>query len=127
MDAPAHVGCLIEVRIIGIIEAEQKQKGKTEANNRLFSVAVHSYDHENLDTIDEVSKTLLSQVEAFFVSYNLQRGKVFKILGTGRPKRPSSFSRRVLRRIHGKPGPIRRRKSEQGRLFGAASRSRGRR
>src|ERR1043165_247025 len=28
MDAPAHVGCLIEVRVIGIIEAEQTEGGK---------------------------------------------------------------------------------------------------
>ena len=26
--APAHVGCLMEVRIIGIIEAEQTEDGK---------------------------------------------------------------------------------------------------
>src|SRR5437762_9665222 len=39
MDAPAHVGCLIEVRIIGIIEAEQTQDGKTERNDRLMGVA----------------------------------------------------------------------------------------
>jgi inorganic pyrophosphatase len=30
MDAPAHVGCLIEVRIIGIIHAKQTEDGKTE-------------------------------------------------------------------------------------------------
>src|SRR6266480_920007 len=29
MDAPAHVGCLIEVRIIGVITAEQTEDGKT--------------------------------------------------------------------------------------------------
>jgi inorganic pyrophosphatase len=31
MDAPAHVGCLIEVRIVGIIEAEQSEDGKTKS------------------------------------------------------------------------------------------------
>ena len=36
MDAPAHVGCLIEVRIIGIITAEQTEDGKTESNDRLI-------------------------------------------------------------------------------------------
>ena len=36
MDAPAHVGCLIEVRIIGIINAEQTEDGKTESNDRLL-------------------------------------------------------------------------------------------
>src|ERR1700677_3663108 len=35
MDAPAHTGCLIDVRIIGIIDAEQTQEGKTEKNSRI--------------------------------------------------------------------------------------------
>jgi len=47
MDAPAHVGCLIEIRLIGIIEANQTEDGETERNDRLIGVAVHSYDHEN--------------------------------------------------------------------------------
>jgi inorganic pyrophosphatase len=68
MDAPAHPGCLIDVRIIGIINAEQSEEGKTEANDRLMGVAVHSYQHEDISTIDDVSKTLLSQVEEFFTS-----------------------------------------------------------
>jgi inorganic pyrophosphatase len=91
MDAPAHVGCLIEVRLIGIINAEQTEDGKTEANDRLLGVAVHSYDHEDLKSIDDVSRTLLGQLEAFFVSYNKQRGKKFKVTGTGGPKKAIAF------------------------------------
>ncbi len=91
MDAPAHVGCLIEARIIGVIAAEQEQDGKTETNDRLLGVAVHSYNHENLESIGDVSKTLLSQVEAFFVSYNKQRGKKFRVTGTGGPKKAIRF------------------------------------
>jgi inorganic pyrophosphatase len=87
MDAPAHVGCLIDVRILGIIDAEQTQGGKTEKNSRILGAAIHSYEHENLVTISDVSKTLLSQVEEFFVSYNKQRGKKFKITDIGGPKR----------------------------------------
>src|SRR6476659_4630258 len=87
MDAPAHVGCLIEVRIIGIIEAEQTQDGKTESNDRLLGVAIHSYDHEDLESIDDVSKTLLDQLETFFVSYNKQRGKKFRITSASGPKK----------------------------------------
>ncbi len=87
MDAPAHVGCLIEVRIIGIIDAAQTEDGKTQKNSRLLGVAIHSYENENLTNISEVSKTLLAQVEAFFVSYNKQRGKKFTITGTAGPKR----------------------------------------
>src|SRR4051812_16479610 len=36
MDAPAHVGCLLELRIIGIITAEQTQDGETTHNDRLL-------------------------------------------------------------------------------------------
>ncbi|MDP9112380.1 MAG: inorganic diphosphatase [Acidobacteriota bacterium] len=91
MDAPAHVGCLIEVRIIGIITAEQTEDGETECNDRLLGVAVHSYDHQDLNSMKDVSKTLLDQVEAFFITYNKQRGKKFKVTGTGGPKKAMRF------------------------------------
>jgi len=97
MDAPAHGGCLIEVRIIGIIEAEQSEDGKTESNDRLLGVAIHSYDHEDLGTISDVSKTLLDQLEAFFISYNKQRGKKFKVTGTGGPKKAIKFLKAGIR------------------------------
>src|SRR5580698_3867537 len=97
MDAPAHVGCLIEVRIIGIIDAEQTQDGKTESNSRLLGVAIHSYDHQGLKSISEVSKTLLDQVEEFFVSYNKQRGKKFSVTGTGGSKKAIKFIKAGIR------------------------------
>jgi len=87
MNPPAHVGCLIEVRIIGVIEAKESSKDGMVRNDRLLGVAIHSYDHEGLETIDDVSATLMSQVEEFFVSYNKQRGKKFKVTGTGGPRR----------------------------------------
>ena len=85
MDAPAHTGCLIDVRLIGVICAEQSQDGKKESNDRLLGVAVHSYNHEDLKTIDQVSQTLLRQIEEFFICYNKQRGKKFRITETGGP------------------------------------------
>jgi inorganic pyrophosphatase len=91
MDAPAHVGCLVDLRIIGVIEAEQVQDGKPQKNDRLLGVVVHSYDHDHLKSIRDVSKTILSQVEEFFVSYNKQRGKKFKITGTSGPKKAIKF------------------------------------
>jgi inorganic pyrophosphatase len=98
MDAPAHVGCLIEVRLIGVIFAEQTEDGKKETNDRLLGAAIHSYDHQNLTTIDDVSKTLLSQLEEFFVSYNKQRGKRFKITGTGGPRKAIKLLKAGIKR-----------------------------
>jgi inorganic pyrophosphatase len=91
LDAPAHVGCLIEVRIIGIIRAQQTEDGTTQSNDRLLGVAIHSYAHEHLQSLKDISPTLLSQVEEFFVSYNKQRKKTFKITGLGGPKKAMKF------------------------------------
>jgi inorganic pyrophosphatase len=103
MDAPAHVGCLVEVRIIGVIVAEQTEDGKTKSNDRLLGVAIHSYTHQHLKDIADVDKTLLDQVEEFFVSYNKQRGKKFKITGQGGPKKAVKFLKdgmKAFRRAH---------------------------
>lgn len=87
LDEPAHVGCLVDVRIIGVIEADQIEKAKRTPNDRLMAVAVHSYSHENLRSIKDVSKSVLDQLEEFFVSYNKGRGKRFLVKGRHGPKR----------------------------------------
>ena len=98
MDAPAHVGCLIEVRLVGVISAEQIQDGEKESNDRLLGVAIHSYNHEGIKTIDDIGKTTLAQLEEFFVSYNKQRGKKFKIKGTGGPKKAIKFLKEGMKK-----------------------------
>src|SRR2546421_7219884 len=87
MDEPAHVGCLLDVRVVGIIEAEQTQDGKTERNDRILAVAVHSYSHQDAKSIDELGDSLLDQLEEFFINYNKVRGKKFKVKHRGGPKR----------------------------------------
>lgn len=91
MDEPAHVGCLLDVRIIGVMEAIQIEDGKRTTNDRLIGVAVHSYSHEDLRSINEVNKSILDQVEEFFVSYNKSRGKQFKVKGRQGPKRAAEI------------------------------------
>ena len=79
MDEPAHVGCLLRARLIGYIEAEQTEEGKTVENDRLIAVAVHSYSHENVHSIKQINQSMLDQVQQFFISYNRSRGKKFKV------------------------------------------------
>jgi inorganic pyrophosphatase len=97
MDAPAHVGCLLVVRLVGVINAEQTDDGKTEKNDRLVGVAIHSYDHGQVGSINELNKTFLSQLEAFFVNYNRERGRKFRISGTGGPRKAVECVRHGMR------------------------------
>jgi inorganic pyrophosphatase len=87
MDAPAFVGCLIEARLIGVIEAEQTEDGKTERNDRLIAVTVAARLHRDVQSLDELNERLLDEIEHFFVSYNAAKGKQFKPLGRAGPAR----------------------------------------
>jgi inorganic pyrophosphatase len=49
MDEPAFTGCLIEARLIGVIEAKQTEDGKTERNDRLIAVAAESPGHQKVN------------------------------------------------------------------------------
>jgi inorganic pyrophosphatase len=104
MDEPAHVGCLLDVRIIGVIEAEQTQDGKTETNSRVLAVAIHSYSHENVTSVKQISQSVLNQVEQFFVSYNKLHGKKFRVTGRGGPKRALELIRNGIKAFENKKG-----------------------
>jgi inorganic pyrophosphatase len=87
MDAPTYPGTLVPARLIGAIEAEQKEEGKTERNDRLVAVADVSRNHKGIDQIDQLSPNLLHEIEHFFTSYNVAKGKEFRILGRVGPER----------------------------------------
>jgi len=97
MDEPAHVGCLLNARLIGVIEAEQTEDRKTEVNNRLLAVSIHSYSHENITSVKELRPSLLKQLEEFFVSYNKLHGKKFKVTNLGGPKRALALVKQGIR------------------------------
>jgi inorganic pyrophosphatase len=87
MDEPAFAGCLVRSRLLGVIEAEQTEKGKTNRNDRLIAVASDSHTHSNLKSISDINPKLLDEIAHFFVSYNEAKGKKFKPLGRYGPKR----------------------------------------
>lgn len=91
LEAPAQMGCLIEVRPLGVIKAIQTEKKVSERNDRLLGAAIHSHEHAHLESLTDLSSSLLSQVEAFFVSYNKQRGKQFLIKDVEGPKKAIKF------------------------------------
>src|SRR3954471_16514443 len=70
MDEPAFTGCLVEGRILGVIEAEQTKDRKTERNDRLVAVAAESHTHASLKSLLKLEPKLLDEIEHFFISYN---------------------------------------------------------
>ena len=88
MDEPAPVGCVLTVRLIGVIEAKQQEKdGQWNRNDRLLAVASHSHTHAHIEDIKDIPSLLLDELEEFFADYTRQRGKKFKPLGRVGPKK----------------------------------------
>ena len=81
MDEPAFAGCLVASRLIGAVTAEQTERdGETVRNDRLIAVAEKSHLYGEARELDELSGGLLDEIEHFFASYNLIKGKNFQPL-----------------------------------------------
>ncbi|AWB22578.1 MULTISPECIES: inorganic diphosphatase [Methylobacterium] len=84
LDAPAFPGCVLEARLVGVIEAEQRERdGTWERNDRLVGVAVKARTHAHIHALDDLRPGMLDEVEAFFGHYNQLAGKDFKVLRRG--------------------------------------------
>ena len=100
MDEPAFAGCLVRVRPVGVIEAEQTERdGETERNDRLVAVAAKSRLHANVRTLEDLGSGLPEEIEHFFVSYNQAKGKEFKPLGRFGPERALKLVEEGVRRF----------------------------
>jgi inorganic pyrophosphatase len=81
MDEPPFTGCVVPTRLLGVMEAEQTEKGKTEPNDRLLAVAAHSRDYSEAKSLSDLNSNMLKEIEKFFITYNTEKGKKFRVLG----------------------------------------------
>ncbi|HTT82393.1 MAG TPA: inorganic diphosphatase, partial [Rhizomicrobium sp.] len=84
LDESVPMGCMVEARLIGVIEAEQKEPGhETERNDRLIAVATHAHTHQHVHKLEDLRPGLIDEIEHFFVGYNEVKGKQFRPVGRG--------------------------------------------
>lgn len=97
--AATFPGCLISVRLLGAIEAEQTEgDGKIERNDRLIGVTAESRNYRDFKTLDDLPGNLVDELEHFFRSYNEAKGKEFKPLGRASPSRARALVKEGLKR-----------------------------
>ena len=88
-DAVLPCNCFLMVRLLGVIEAEERTKEKREPNRNDRLVAVPSGDPAaaSLQSIHDLRPEFLDQIERFFKSYGEFKGKEWKTLGRSGPDR----------------------------------------
>jgi inorganic pyrophosphatase len=110
MDEPAFSGCLVRARLVGVIEADQTEDGKTFRNDRLIAVHSCGHVHRTAKELDDLPPELVDDIEHFFVSYNQTRGKEFKPLRRRGPKVAVELVRQGQRRAEEEGGKKRKKK-----------------
>src|SRR5438270_4478570 len=55
LDEPVPAGCKVSARLLGVIEAEQTEDGKTERNDRLIAVAEANQEHDGVRSLKDLS------------------------------------------------------------------------
>jgi inorganic pyrophosphatase len=85
-DTPLFVGCLVQVHLIGVIRARQKEGRKMIRNDRLVATIETSVNKPAFTRLAQMEEQRLRDIEHFFSSYNQAQGRVFKISGRGGPR-----------------------------------------
>jgi inorganic pyrophosphatase len=101
MDEPAFTGCVLQCRVIGIIEGEQGDKKKKERNDRVVAVEKENHSFADIQHLDDLGKYFVRELEDFFVNYHELSGEKYKVIavkGPAEAKRRIEDGRRALRR-----------------------------
>jgi inorganic pyrophosphatase len=98
LDSPVYPGCVVETRLIGVIEGEQQEKGKRswDRNDRLIGVAGGPKGHAAAHSLEDIDPFRLQAIEAFFTNYHELDGEKFRVIA----RRGTSTAEALIRKAH---------------------------
>src|SRR4051794_40456281 len=98
LDETLSVGTKITARLLGVIEAEEREKdGKWERNDRLIAVATHAHDHAQAKDIADLPSEMLTGIEGFFKRYNKLHEKEFRVVTRADAKTASKLVKQGIK------------------------------
>lgn len=102
MDEAAHVGCLLKVRVIGVIRVVQKEEGKQTQNDRLVAVAARSLEYRDVKSMSDLNDSLVEQMSEFLALYNKNSGKDDQVKGVEGPQSAMELLEKAIKRFNEK-------------------------
>lgn len=81
MDQLCTPGCSIAVRLLGVMEAEQTEKGKTIRNDRLLGVHAKSILFTSYKDWNDIALSVREDIELFFQFSNMTKNRQFEVIG----------------------------------------------
>lgn len=96
-DEPAPVGALVEVRLLGVIEAQEVENGKTQRNDRVLAASAVSHLYAKVRTVDDLDDGFLDNLVQFWTNKDRLEGKSFTCIGVGDPKTAAALIRKAAK------------------------------
>ncbi|HEY7900364.1 MAG TPA: inorganic diphosphatase [Caulobacteraceae bacterium] len=96
-DEPGAVGTLVQVRLIGVLEAEECEDGKVERNDRLLAIPLKSHLYASAKNLGDLEPAFVENVGQFWINKAKLEGKTFKIVGHGEPSAAIELVRRAAK------------------------------
>ena len=90
-DEALPVGCLLTVRMLGVMEAEQTEEGTTVRNDRLVAKVAQSHTYADVCDVEQLGDAFLKELTRFFITYNELKGKQFRVVAVGDPQRAATL------------------------------------
>jgi inorganic pyrophosphatase len=78
-------GCVVTVRLVGVLQAEQTEPGKTFRNDRLIGAIETPFNRPAIQTFADLQPERLDEIEYFFMAYNHLEGRHFRPIGRHGP------------------------------------------
>ncbi|HVG27703.1 MAG TPA: inorganic diphosphatase [Acidobacteriaceae bacterium] len=108
MEEPAFPGCVLLVRLLGVMEAEQVEHAdtdhpETQRNDRLIGVAETAQIYANFDQIDAIPVQMRTEIEQFFSNYHQLQGKRSRTLAWSDTPAARDLISEALLRYKNKP------------------------
>jgi inorganic pyrophosphatase len=85
MDEPAFPGCLLQCRVIGVIEREEGSKKEKVRNDRIVAVEKANHSFGNVSHIRELGKKFVRELEEFFANYHALSGNKYRVIDAKGP------------------------------------------
>lgn len=91
-EATLPVGSIVDVRILGILEAEQfKPNKRPKRNDRIIARLVESRLFAQVEDLDQMGERFVEELSTFFKTYKAMRGQTYNVLAVGGPSRAADL------------------------------------
>lgn len=94
-DDELPVGCLVTIRLLGVIEAWQTEGGDIFRNDRVIARVAQSRAFADVEDLSNLGEAFIAELSHFFVTMNDLKGRYFDVKAVGDAQTASDFVQRA--------------------------------